>query len=404
MLIPPLLHQDSSSDSSEKKSIAVFGSTGSVGCSTVDLLQRFPDRFSCSVLVGGSNRKVLLDQVLLLKPKLVVAALPSSQVSDSDFAAQVLKTCPTTEIAFGEHAVVQAATDGDYDVMVAAIVGMAGLASVFAATKRGKKIALANKESLVCAGSILSELRKQSRAEFLTVDSEHSALWQALLGNHRQDVANFILTASGGAFLNYSTEQLQSITVNEALIHPNWTMGKKITIDSSNLMNKALELIEAHWLFDAPVDELKVIIHPQSIVHSIIEFKDGGQLWQTSVPDMRGAISFALSYPGTRLPQVLPRLDLATMKTLQFFEVNEGRFTSIRLAKSLLQSGTSGDAVVFNAADEVAVQRFLDGRLSWASIPEFVETALNQLSGKKVSSFDDVVGLDSEVRSTLASQ
>jgi 1-deoxy-D-xylulose-5-phosphate reductoisomerase len=397
-LIPLSLDSNQSKDTSRKK-IAVFGSTGSIGTSTIEILKNFPERFQTICLVGGGNRKLLLEQIKLLRPSVVVAALTVQQdgLTDSEFTAEAIKIHPEIEVRFGREGVIEAARFVDYDVMVAGIVGVSGLPSVYEATLRGKKIALANKESMVCAGAILSALAEKTGAQFLPVDSEHSALWQALIGNHRSDIKNFILTASGGPFLNTSVSELALITKEQALKHPRWTMGAKVTIDSSTLFNKCLELIEAYWLFSAKKEQLQVVIHPESIVHSSVEYYDGTQIFQCSVPDMKGAIGFALSFPDSRLQSVMKPLDLVSIGSLHFHKVDTDKFPCITFAEKVF-SGSTGDGVVLNAADEVAVSRFLKGDLTWIQISSFISGVLERFCGENISTIDDVVELDNRVK------
>jgi 1-deoxy-D-xylulose-5-phosphate reductoisomerase len=399
MSIVPLHPSEPLSLKLQRKKVALFGATGSIGTSTVDILKRFPERFEVACLVAGANRSLLLEQIALLKPSVVVVALPAQDdgLCDNDFVAQAIKLHPSLEVRFGQDGVREAAKCCDYDIMVAGIVGIAGLDSVYEAVVRGKQIALANKESMVCAGEMLTTLAAQTGASFLPVDSEHSALWQALQGNHREDVKRFILTASGGPFLHTPLSDLETITPAQALKHPKWTMGAKVTIDSSTLFNKCLELIEAYWLFRARRDELSVVIHPESIVHSSIEYRDGTHMFQCSVPDMKGAIGYALSYPAGRLDSLMEPLSLAALGALHFYEVDTNKFPAITFADKVL-AGTSGDSVVLNAADEIAVSRFLKGELPWIKIPSFIEGVLERFGGQKVHTIDDVAALNNRVK------
>jgi 1-deoxy-D-xylulose-5-phosphate reductoisomerase len=399
MSIVPLHTSHGSQSNAPQRKIALFGSTGSIGTSTVEILKRFPERFEVACLVGGANRSLLLEQIALLQPAVVVAALPAhvDGLSDDEFVAQAIKLHPSLEVRFGQDGVREAARFVDYDIMVAGIVGIAGLDSVYEAVVRGKQIALANKESMVCAGEMLTTLAKQTGASFLPVDSEHSALWQALQGNHRDDVKRFILTASGGPFLHTPLSDLTSITPAQALKHPKWTMGAKVTIDSSTLFNKCLELIEAYWLFGARREELSVVIHPESIVHSSIEYRDGTHMFQCSVPDMKGAIGYALSYPAGRLDSLMEPLSLAALGALHFFDVDTKKFPAITFADRVL-AGSSGDSVVLNAADELAVSRFLRGELAWTKIPTFIEDVLERFGGQNVHTIDDVAALNNRVK------
>ena len=402
MILVPTECTHSQNNLERRKKIAIFGSTGSVGTSTVEVASRFPELFEVVCLVGGRNRALLLDQISLLKPSVVVAALGQMQdvYTDDEFITEALKRNPTTEIRFGSEGVIEAAKFVDYDLMVASIVGVAGLPSVYEATIRGKHIALANKESMVCAGGILGVLASQTGAKFLPVDSEHSALWQALLGNSTDDINSLIVTASGGPFFQTPKSEFNSITKEQALKHPRWTMGTKITVDSSTLMNKCLELIEAYWLFGVKKEQIKVIVNPESIVHSIVEYKDGTQIFQCSVPDMKGAIGFAMSYPSIRLPTLMKPLDLVATKALHFYEVDRDKFPIINLAEAVM-TGASGDGVVLNAADEIAVEQFLCDKIMWYQIPQVIERYFERFSGNPVNSIEDVLELNNKVKSTL---
>jgi 1-deoxy-D-xylulose-5-phosphate reductoisomerase len=282
-----------------------------------------------------------------------------------------------------------AVRESDASIVVAAVVGMAGLGGVIAALESGKDVALANKESLVVAGSLVVDIAKKYGARLLPVDSEHSAIFQALVGVPREDLESVVLTASGGPFLRTPVQEFAGITPEQAVQHPKWSMGAKISVDSATLMNKALEVIEAKWLFDLLPDAIEVVVHPESIIHSMVRLKDGGLLAQLSVPDMKGPIAYALTFPGPRLCGVVPRLDFARLGQLTFEEVDHQRFPSVQMALGCLR-GARGAAAVFNAANEVAVSEFLNKRLRFSSIFRVVDRALERFGGSSYSSLVDL--------------
>ena len=345
------------------KRLAILGSTGSIGRQTLEVVRALPHRFQVIGLAAGQNLDSLAKQIDEFKPKFVYYQDKATTAVSTDTKYEFL---PIEDIA--RHP--------EVDTVVIATSGKSGLSSTLAAVKAGKQVALANKESLVMAGEIITREARQNAARILPVDSEHSAIWQCLTGE-TQPAVQLVLTASGGPFRHYSTEQLDKVTPEQALQHPSWQMGKKVTIDSATLMNKGLEVIEARWLFNMPFDSIKVIIHPQSIIHSMVEFVDGSIKAQLGYPDMRLPIQYALSYP-ERLPNPeLPRLDWSNIKELTFEQPDFDRFPCLRLA---IEAGRKGgtDPAVLCAADEVAVELFLSQAIKFTDIAHLAERALEE--------------------------
>ena len=342
------------------KRISILGATGSIGKSTLDVVRQM-DGLSVYALSGHSSLEQLVQAAQEFRPKFVVATCEES-ASTFDFS----QLPGGTELLLGAHHLDQIATDAEVDVVVAAIVGIAGLKSTMAAVKAGKTVALANKESLVVAGSLMMRLAAESGSRILPVDSEHSAVFQAMQAGTAAEVARVVLTASGGPFRDFSAQELKTVTVEQALAHPTWQMGDKITVDSATMMNKSLEVIEARWLFDLPADKIEVVVHPQSIVHSMVEFVDHSTIAQLSPPDMRLPIQYALTWPD-RTSGVSPSLDLGRPQTLEFIPPDFDRFPALKLGFEVAaRGGTSG--AVLNAANESAVAAFLNRELSFTDI------------------------------------
>ena len=349
--------------------IAILGSTGSIGTQALDVISRFPERFRVEVLVAGNNYEILARQALQFHPDIVI-------IGNTDHynpLKEILKDTPI-KIYAGSDAIEQVVTSSSVDVVLASIVGYSGLKSTLAAVRAGKKIALANKETLVVAGSIIEKLARESGSRILPVDSEHSAILQCLTGEMGNPVEHISLTASGGPFLHFSIEQLNEITPKQALKHPNWDMGSKITIDSASMMNKGLEVIEAKWLFDLTPEQIKVVIHPQSIIHSLVHFADGSVKAQLGVPDMRVPIIYALTYP-ERLTTDLPRLNLLKTCSLTFSEPDLKRFRNLALAYDALKTGGNMPCIL-NAANEMAVNAFLNEQIAFTQMPDVVEFSM----------------------------
>ena len=372
------------------KRVAVLGSTGSIGRQTLDVIRAMPQRFRVVGLAAGKNMDLLTEQVKEFEPEFIGRPPEKDDIERLKRVAGIkYDLLPLDEIA----------AIPNVDIVVIATSGQAGLAPTLAASRAGKNIALANKESLVSAGEIITSEAKKSGARILPVDSEHSAIWQCL-GGESQEAARIILTASGGPFRQFSFEQLAEVTVAQALRHPSWRMGKKVTIDSATLMNKGLEIIEAHWLFSMPYDRIDVLVHPQSIIHSMVEFIDGSIKAQLSYPDMRLPIQYALSYPERLANPQLPRLDWALVKNLDFELPDYDRFPCLQLAIEAGKQGGTYPAVLC-AADEVAVELFLDGRIRFTDIAGLVERTLEQHQLVAKPSLEEIEAADAWGRETL---
>ena len=350
------------------KRVTILGSTGSIGTSALDVIRRFPDRFEVVALAAGSNAELLARQIRDFSPRMV-------GVFDHDAAKSVRREFPSVEILSGEEGILEVAAYGSSDFILSAIVGAAGLAPTIEAVKTGKTVGLANKESLVMAGDYVNTLAKERGTSIIPVDSEHSAIYQCIHGRDGMSIKNLVLTASGGPFVDSTPEEMAAISVADALRHPNWSMGRKITIDSATLMNKGLEVIEAHHLFGLGAGHIKVLIHPQSIIHSMVEFVDGSILAQLSRPDMKGPIAYALAYP-ERLPDVMPSCLLSEIGTLTFMEPDTDRFPCLALAYEALETGSTMPAVL-NASNEVAVNAFLEERIKFSMIPVIIEKVMS---------------------------
>lgn len=349
------------------KRLSILGSTGSIGRNTLEIISRHRDRFSVKALAVRNNVRMLEEQIREFKPEVVA-------VYDEEAAASLKKMNPPVEILVGEQGLIDAATLDGTDMVVSAIVGSPGLVPTYEAIKAGKDIALATKEALVMAGHLVMPEASRRGVRILPVDSEHSAVFQCLDGRDMEEVEKIILTASGGPFRKKSVQELGKVTPAEALKHPNWDMGRKISIDSATLMNKGLEVIEAYWLFNVPVEKIGVILHPQSIIHSMVSFIDGSVISQMSVPDMKGPISYALSYP-ERFGNILPALDLAEVGELTFEEPDMERYPSLALTYKALRAGGTMPCVL-NAANEVAVDAFLDENILFTDISMVVSETM----------------------------
>jgi 1-deoxy-D-xylulose-5-phosphate reductoisomerase len=370
------------------KRLAILGSTGSIGRSALAVVDAHPTRLRVVALAAGDNAPLLAEQVHRYSPEVV--AMATSQGVDRLRAA--CGSGAGVAMSGGAEGLIAVATHPDVDIVICASSGTAGLEAVLAAIAAGKTIALANKEVLVMAGALVTAAAHRHGVAILPVDSEHNAVHQCLHGRTRADIRRLILTASGGPFRDFSASQLQRVTPEEALRHPTWQMGRKITVDSATLMNKGLEVIEAHWLFDVTADQIEVVIHPQSIVHSMVELVDGSVIAQLGVTDMRLPIQYACSYP-ERWDGGLPSLDLSKAGRLEFHPPDLGRFPCLNLAyRALRAQGTV--AVVMNAANEVAVAAFLDGRLGFASIPTVIERTMNAHAVESVSTVETVRRVD----------
>jgi 1-deoxy-D-xylulose-5-phosphate reductoisomerase len=364
-------------DTGRRKRVAILGATGSIGCNAIDVCRHLSDRFEIKALTAVTSWKKLAEQALEAKPAMVALNDRSTEADPSDNLAALRDAVLGTGIKLvtGANAMEEIARRDDVDIVVAAVVGAAGLAPVIAAARAGKTIALANKEALVVAGSIVMPAAKEHGATIVPVDSEHSAIFQSLRSGEEKEIRKIILTASGGPFRTWPKEKIDNATVAEALAHPNWKMGPKITIDSATMMNKALEIIEAHWLFGLPAEKIEVVIHPQSIVHSMIEFVDGSVIAQLGTPDMRTPIQYALTHP-QRLDGCSSRLDWSKIREMTF-ELPDERFPALQLGFEVVRLGGTSGAVV-NAANEVANEMFRGGNIRFGEIVQRVDAVLRR--------------------------
>ncbi len=373
------------------KRIAILGSTGSIGRQALDVIDRYPDKFKILALSSNSNIQLLLEQCRKFKPK--YAAITST-IPDKNLYKQFKQL--GTELLFGPDGLNFIASVPEADMVITATVGISGLLPTISAIMSGKNIALANKETLVVAGEIVMNLAKSRNIQILPVDSEHSAIFQCLIGEPKNSIEKIYLTASGGPFRGKKLSDLKSVTLKQALNHPNWNMGNKITIDSATMMNKGLEAIEARWLFDLKPEQIEILIHPQSVIHSLVQFKDGSVKAQLGVPDMRLPIMYALTYP-ERLESSLPRLNLIQYGQLTFESPDYETFLALKLALQALKTGGNMPCIL-NAANEIAVQAFLEQRISFIEIPQIVESLMNQIDFEPYPSLDDLLQCDNLTR------
>lgn len=371
------------------KKLSILGSTGSIGKNTLEVISRHPDKFRVVALAARNSVQELESQIKQFKPQVVA-------VHDGPSAEHLKKKKLPVDILTGEQGLIDAATLGNVDTVVSAIVGSPGLVPTYEAIKAGKDIALATKEALVMAGEIVMAEASAKGVSIIPVDSEHSAIFQCLDGRDMNEVDKIILTASGGSFRNKSVSELDNVTLAGALNHPNWDMGRKITIDSATMMNKGLEIIEACRLFNVPPGKVDVVIHPQSIVHSMVSFVDGSVIAQMSVPDMKGPISYALSYP-QRLGDILPVLDLAQIKELTFEKPDENKYPAIALTYEALKAGGTMPCVL-NAANEAAVNAFLDEKISFTDIIKVVSDTMSVHEISKGDTIEEIIGVSNRAR------
>ncbi|MEK3836364.1 1-deoxy-D-xylulose-5-phosphate reductoisomerase [Paenibacillus sp. FSL R7-0128] len=376
------------------KRISILGSTGSIGTQTLDVVAMHPEAFEVDGLAAGSNTSLLLEQVRRFKPRRV-------SVSTKELAEEIRSSLPAgVELYSGSEGLVEIAAGGDAQTVVTALVGSVGLQSTLAAIEAGRHIGLANKETLVTAGHLVTELAGRKGVKLLPVDSEHSAIFQCLNGEKREDVASITITASGGSFRDYKREQLTNVTVADALRHPNWSMGAKITIDSATMVNKGLEVIEAHHLFALPYEQIDVVLHPESIIHSYVEFCDSSIIAQLGTPDMRVPIQYALTYPD-RWPSPAKRLSLAQVASLTFREMDYERYPALKMA---IDCGIAGGTftTAFNAANEVAVARFLRGEIPFLRIDEIIDEVLQRHQGEANPGLEQIHSSDIASRELAA--
>jgi 1-deoxy-D-xylulose-5-phosphate reductoisomerase len=369
------------------KSIVILGSTGSIGTNTLDIVERFPDEFRIVGLTAGNNDEMLAEQIRRFRPQAVAMSTEAA-------AVRLRERCSglPTEIVSGQEGLARVASLPDAELVVSAIVGGAGLVPTLAAIRGKKHIALANKEPMVMAGQLMQEEARRAGVRIFPVDSEHSAIFQSLEGHRIKDVRRLILTASGGALWNLPKEALSDVTPERALQHPNWKMGAKITIDSATLMNKGLEVVEARWLFDIPESRIDVLIHRESIIHSLVEYEDRSMISQLGLPDMRTPISYAMCYPD-RLPLDLPSLDLTEIGTLTFCKPDHDRFPCLRLGYESLRIGGTMPAAM-NAANEIAVDAFLNGGIRFTDISDIIQSTMQAHTPQPVLSVEAALEAD----------
>src|SRR5438094_4128381 len=373
------------------KRIVILGSTGSIGTNTLDIISKFPEKFRAVGLTASNNVDKLEEQVRTFSPAVVAMADPAA-------AERLRARCKglKTTILNGTDGLMQAATLTEADLVISAVVGGAVLVPTLGAIKAGKFIALANKEPMVMAGKLMQEEARRHGVRIFPVDSEHSAIFQAMEGHRRQDILRLILTASGGPLWELSRQQMQHVKPEQALKHPNWKMGPKITIDSATLMNKGLEVVEAHWLFDIPASKIEVVVHRESIIHSLVEYTDRSVIAQLGLPDMRTPIAYAMNYP-ERVPLDLPSLNLAQIGALTFFNPDHDRFPCLKLGYEALRVGGTMPAAM-NAANEVAVHAFLDRRIGFLGIAETIRRTMDAHKPVEVSTIEDALHSDDWAR------
>jgi 1-deoxy-D-xylulose-5-phosphate reductoisomerase len=374
------------------RTVSILGSTGSIGRSTVDLLASNMDQYKVVALTAQTNTKLLVEQARILEPE-IVAIGDSKQ--ENELRAALSDT--SVEIVSGEKSIIEAA-ERSADLVVSAIVGSAGLRPTLSAIRQGNIVALANKECLVCAGDVVMDEVKNSQTVLLPIDSEHNAIFQILSENNFTEVERVILTASGGPFLGWTEDEMANATPNQAMSHPNWNMGQKISIDSATLMNKGLELIEAAYLFPIFHEKIDIVIHPQSVVHSMVAYIDGSILSHMGTPDMRTPISYTLAWPN-RMTVPSERIDFSKLRDLTFEEPNINKFPSLKLARDALSRG-NGSTAILNAANEIAVENFINKRIGFLDIASIVDATLTKVTGYPIKSLEDFEELDRESRAT----
>ncbi|MBU1260232.1 MAG: 1-deoxy-D-xylulose-5-phosphate reductoisomerase [Planctomycetes bacterium] len=376
------------------KRIAILGSTGSIGTNALRVIEALGADYKVAALTAHNNVELLAEQVKKFKPK--VAAVTNPKKLD---AFKKLLGETETEIHSGNEGLEAAASDRDVDIVIAAVVGAAGLEAILAAAKAGKILAIANKEPLVIAGALLTKIAKETGAKILPVDSEHSAVFQAMQAGDAKEVNRIILTASGGPFRGATKEQIKNATIEQTLAHPTWNMGKKITVDSATMMNKALEIIEAKWLFDMPVEKIEVLVHPESIIHSMVEFVDGSVIAQMSGPDMCLPIQYALTFPH-RVKGITKHLRLEEIGSLTFEKPDMEVFKALKMGYEVARTGGTA-AAVFNAANEAAVKEFLEGKIKFVNIVEIIEYCLNKHKVKTDATLNDLLSADDWARNEV---
>ena len=375
----------------QQQKIVILGSTGSIGEQALDIVRAHPDRFKVIALSCNSSWEVMAEQIEEFEPDYALAC------NDDAFSSLKNRLGNTaTELLLGNDDLLHLATLDDADIILNSLVGFAGFEPTLEALKAGKKVALANKESLVVGGEVINKIIADNRDQLVPVDSEHSAMLQCLVGEPQERIEKLVITASGGPFREWTKKQMQDITVADALDHPNWSMGAKITIDSATMMNKGLEIIEAHWLFDMPLSKIEPVVHPQSIIHSVVTFTDGSSKAQLGPPTMKVPILYALTYP-ERLELDAPRLDWQSAIDLNFEPVDYERFPCMRLATEAAKEGGLAPAIL-NAANEIAVDRFLKEEISYIQIPKVIESCLERLNNSGSATLESLKNIDTEAR------
>ena len=375
------------------KKLAILGSTGSIGTQTLDIVRENPDKFQVAALTCGKNVKLLTEQIREFSPSVVCV----SEAADADALREAF---PGPDVVSGREGLVYVAGQADYDIIENSLVGMAGLEPTYHAIMSGRTIALANKETLVAGGALIMKTAAEKGVQILPVDSEHSAVFQSLEGYDRAQLRRIILTASGGPFRGRKKSELDNVTLEQALNHPRWKMGSKITIDSSTLMNKGFEVIEARWLFDVPASKIDVLVHPESIIHSMVEYEDRAVMAQLGLPDMRIPISLALNYPA-RLPNSMPSVDLAEMGSLTFEKPDMETFTCLKLAYDALEAGDTY-CTALNAANEVCVAAFLNGKIRYRDISDTLARIIDMHRPSAEADLDEILRVDASVREQTA--
>jgi len=377
------------------KKILILGSSGSIGVNTLNVVRNFPDKFSVVGLTVNSRIDVLEQQIKEFHPEFVVV---TDESKARELKSNIGNLC---EVLSSYDELLNAASQREYDILLGSIVGFAGLAPTLEAIKRGKRIALANKETLVVAGELVTKLVLENDAEILPVDSEHSAIYQCLVGENLNEVEKLIITASGGPFLNKDKSFFENATVDEALNHPNWKMGSKITIDSATMMNKGLEVIEAHWLFGLPVEKIDVVVHPQSIIHSMVQFVDGSIKAQLGLPDMKLPIQYALTFP-ERLQNDFKRTDLPAINNLTFIKPDFDKFECLKLAFDVIKAGGTAPCIL-NAANEIAVDKFMNKKIKFSQISDLISRALDKIENHSDPDIETIFECDMKTREFVSS-
>jgi 1-deoxy-D-xylulose-5-phosphate reductoisomerase len=378
------------------KNILILGSTGSIGVNTLEIIRSFPDQFKVSGLSTNCRIDLIEEQIAEFNPGTVVVG---SKSKADELKFRIGNKC---EILSGEEGLLEISSRGNYDIFVSALVGFAGLAPTVKAIEQKKRIALANKETLVVAGEIIINLCKEYGVDLLPIDSEHSAIFQCLVGEDKKNISKIILTASGGPFLNKQKSELENVSVSEALNHPNWKMGNKITIDSATMMNKGLEIIEAYWLFNLPKEKIEVVIHPQSIIHSMVEYSDGSIKAQMSSPDMKLPILYALTYPERLIYNGVPT-NLKKIRQLTFFEPDFNKFECLKIAYDVIKEGGTAPCIL-NAANEIAVDKFLNGKIKFTEIPDLIKKALDKIEKHPAQNIETIFECDLLTRKYLSTK